>query len=104
MLNWQKTLNGIVRFMTAVGTALPIAYVLSIALSDLSNYLARLAVVGWMLDFASLVSVPWEALATIVIIVRFRDLAQRFWILYCVNGVLAYLSFPIYRMHFGLYR
>jgi hypothetical protein len=83
---------------------LPVAYALSIALSDVSNYLARLDVVGWMLDCASVASVPWEAVATLLIIVRWRDLPQRFWIVYCVNGFLAYISLPIYLMHFGIYR
>ena len=83
---------------------LPTAYALSIGLSDISNYLARLDVVGWMLDGATVLSVPWEAVATILIIVRLRDLPQRFWITYCINGFLAYISLPIYLMHFGLYR
>ena len=51
-----------------------------------------------------LLSVPWELIATVLIILHWRDLPQRFWITYCVNGLLAYLSLPIYRMHFGLYR
>ena len=55
-------------------------------------------------DLAMLLSVPWQILATILIPVRWRDLSQRFWILYVVNGFLAYTSLPIYRMHFGLYR
>ena len=54
-----------------------------------------------MHDWAMLVSVPWEIVATILAIARWRDLPQRFWILYCVNGLLAYASLPIYRMHFG---
>jgi hypothetical protein len=97
-------LDGIVSFVSWVGITLPVAYVLSIGLSDLSSYLARTEVVGWMMDFASILSVPWEMVATIVVIVRWRDLPQRFWILFCVNGFLAYTSLPIYLMHFGLYR
>lgn len=102
--NRERVLNRIVSLVSWVGMTLPTSYVLSIALSDLSNYLARTDVVGWMLDYASIVSVPWEIVATVVVIIRWRDLPQRFWILFCVNGFLAYISFPIYRMHFGLYR
>ena len=103
-LNRERILARVVAFVTWVGITLPVAYVLSIGLSDISNYLARLDAVGWMLDYASVFSVPWEVVATAVIIFRWRDLPQRFWILYCVNGFLAYSSLPIYRMHFGLYR
>lgn len=102
--NRERILEKIVSFVTWVGITLPIAYVLSIGLSDLSNYLARTEVVGWMMDFASILSVPWEIVATLVVFVRWRDLPQRFWILFCVNGFLAYISLPIYLMHFGLYR
>ena len=42
-----------------------------------------------------------ETCLTVLIAVRWRDLPQRFWITYCVNAVLVYLSLPIYRMHFG---
>ncbi len=100
----EQILVKVVKFVTVVGMILPAAYALSIGLSDISNYLARLDVVGWMLDSAALLSVPWEAIATVLIVVRWRDLPQRFWITYCVNGVLAYISLPIYTMHFGLYR
>ena len=93
----------VVGIVTVVGMILPAAYALSIALSDISNHLARLDVVGWMLDVAALLSVPWEAVATVLIIMRWRDLPQRFWIVYCVNGFLAYMSFPIYRYHFGIF-
>jgi hypothetical protein len=103
-LNRERILARIVGIVTVAGMTLPVAYVLSIGMADLSNNLARLDVVGWMADFATLLSVPWEVVATLVIILRWRDLPQRFWILYCVNGLLAYMSVPIYRMHFGLYR
>src|SRR5579862_6438697 len=96
-LSPKRILAGVVRFVMIVGISLPVAYVLSIGLSDISNYLARLDVVGWMADYATLVSVPWEIVATIVVILRWRDLPQRFWITYCINGVLAYVSFPVYR-------
>ena len=102
--NRERVLDRIVSFVTWVGITLPVAYVLSIALSDLSNYLARTELVGWMLDYASIFSVPWELLATLVVILRWRDLPQRFWILLCVNGFLTYISLPIYLMHFGIYR
>ena len=102
--NRERVLDRIVSFVTWVGITLPVAYVLSIALSDLSNYLARTELVGWMLDYASIFSVPWELVATLVVILRWRDLPQRFWILLCVNGFLTYISLPIYLMHFGIYR
>ncbi len=83
---------------------LPPAYVIPIALSEISGYFGRSDLLAWMSDAAMLLSVPWEAVATVVVIVRWRDLPQRFWILYCVNAFLAYLSLPIYLMHFGIYR
>lgn len=104
MPNRERILVRVVGFVTTVGMTLPAAYVLSIGLSDISNYLARLDALGWMLDYATVFSVPWEAVATVLVIVRWRDLPQRFWITYCVNGFLAYISLPIYLMHFGLYR
>lgn len=64
----EQILVKVVTFVTVVGMILPAAYALSIALSDISNYLARLDVVGWMLDCASILSVPWVAVATILII------------------------------------
>jgi hypothetical protein len=92
------------RYFIVAGVILAATYVVPIALSDLSNYFGRLGLLGWMSDLAMLLSLPWEVLATVLIVVRWRDLPQRFWILYCVNGLLAYMSVPIYRMHFGLYR
>jgi hypothetical protein len=91
------------RYLTAVGMILPPAYVMPIALSEISGYLGRMDLLARMADLAGLLSVPWEMVATLLIIFRWRDLPQRFWILYCVNGLLAYMSLPIYRMHFGLY-
>jgi hypothetical protein len=91
------------RYVTAVGTLLPVAYVLPIALSELSSYFGRLDVLAWMSDLALLLSVPWELVATVLIVLRWRDLTQRFWIVFCVNGILSYMSLPVYRMHFGLY-
>jgi hypothetical protein len=100
----ERVLDRVVTFVTWVGITLPVAYVLSIGLSDLSNYLARTDLVGWMLDYAPIFSVPWELVAMLVVILRWRDLPQRFWILFCVNGFLSYISLPIYLMHFGIYR
>ena len=101
--NRERIVAAIVRIVLIVGTVLPLAYVTSIGLSDLSNRLARLDVVGWMADYASIFSVPWEIIATILIIARWRDLPQRFWITYCINGVLAYMSTPLYQYHFGIF-
>lgn len=98
----QQALARVVGFFTTVGMALSAAYVLSIGLSEVSGYLARLEAVGWMLDFATVFSVPWEAVATVLVILRWRDLPQRFWITYFINGFLAYFSLPIYLMHFGV--
>lgn len=100
----ERILVSVVGLVTVVGTTLPVAYALSIGLSEVSNYLARLDAVGWMLDYATVFSVPWEAVATVLVIMRWRDLPQRFWITYCINGFLAYVSLPIYLMHFGVYR
>jgi hypothetical protein len=82
---------------------LPAAYVVPIALSEISGYFGRLDFLAWMGDLAMLFSLPWELIASVLIVFRWRDLPQRFWITYCVNGLLAYLSFPIYRMRFGWY-
>ena len=92
------------RYLTAAGMILPAAYVVPIALSEISGFFGRLDLLAWTGDLAMLLSLPWELIATVLIILRWRDLPQRFWITYCVNGLLAYLSLPIYRMHFGLYR
>jgi len=91
------------QYIIAVGTVLPLAYVVPIALTNLSGYFGRLGWLTGMNDLAVLLSVPWEIVATLLILVRWRDLPQRFWILYCVNGFLAYLALPVYRMHFGWY-
>ncbi|MGO8816283.1 MAG: hypothetical protein ACLQVG_16725 [Terriglobia bacterium] len=99
----EQVLARVVRIVTAVGTTLPVAYALSIGLSEVSNYLARLDVLEWMFDYATLASVPWEIIATFIVVMRWRDLPQRFWIVYCVNGFLAYISLPIYLHHFGIY-
>jgi hypothetical protein len=80
-----------------------VAYVLPIGLSAVSTYFGRLDVLAWMSDLALLLSLPWELIAAILIVLRWRDLTQRFWIVFCVNGILAYMSLPVYRMHFGFY-
>src|SRR5579863_7796882 len=100
---FEKAMNIFTRIFTSIGLTLPICYVAAIAFSDLSNFLARQAFVGWIGDYASVFSVPWELAATVVVIFRWRDLTQRFWILYIANGFLAYISWPIYKMHFGWY-
>ncbi len=99
----ERILVRVVGFVTTVGMTLPAAYVLSIGLSDISRYLARLDALEWMFDYAMLASVPWEAAATVLVIVRWRDLPQRFWITYCLNGFLAYISLPICLHHFGIF-
>ena len=103
-VNRDRILGGVTRYVTVLGMILPAAYVAPIALFEISGYFARLDWLVWLSDLAMLLSVPWELIATLLIILRWRDLPQRFWITYCVNGLLAYLSLPIYRMHFGLYR
>jgi len=104
MTNRERILAGVTRYITVLGIILPAAYVAPIVLSEISSYFGRLDLLAGMSDLAMLLSVPWELVATVLIILRWRDLPQRFWITYCVNGLLAYLSLPIYRMHFGLYR
>jgi hypothetical protein len=100
----ERILATVAKYVTAAGMILPAAYVVPIALSEIWGYLGRLDLLAWMGDLAGLFSVPWELIATVLIIFRWRDLPQRFWITYCMNGLLAYLSLPIYRMHFGFYR
>jgi hypothetical protein len=99
----DQVLARIIRIVTAVGMTLPAAYALSIGLAEVSNYLARLDALEWMFDYATLASVPWEIMATLIVALRWRDLPQRFWIVYCINGFLAYISLPIYLHHFGIY-
>lgn len=99
----ERIAEAVVRYFTAAGMVLPAAYAIPIALSDISGFFGQSDLLAWMGDLAMLLSLPWQLIATGLIVVRWRDLSQRFWILYCVNGVLAYLSLPIYRMHFGLY-
>jgi hypothetical protein len=96
---WAK----VVGFVTVVGMALPAAYTLSIGLSEISGYFARMDTLEWLFDFAMLLSVPWEAVATVLVAARWRDLPQRFWITYCINAFLAYISLPIYLHHFGIF-
>jgi hypothetical protein len=104
MTNRERILAEAARYVIVLGMILSLSYVLPIALFEVSGYFGRLNLLVWMSDLAMLLSIPWELIATVLIIFRWRDLPQRFWILYCVNGLLAYLSVPIYRMHFGLYR
>ena len=99
----EQILAGAAKYLTVVGMILPAAYVAPIALFQISSYFGRLDFLAWMGDLAMVLSLPWELIATVLIILRWRDLPQRFWITYCVNGFLVYLSLPIYRMHFGLY-
>ncbi len=104
MVAKERVLQIATKYVTAFGLILPLAYVTPIVLSEVSTYFGRLSLLTFMSDLAQLASVPWEIVATVLIVLRWRDLPQRFWILYCVNGLLAYISLPIYTMHFGLYR
>lgn len=101
--NRERVFAGVARYLTVAGIVLPLAYVAPMVLFEVSTYLGRMSVLSWLSDLAILLSVPWELVATVLIAVRWRDLPQRFWITYCVNAVLVYLSLPIYRMHFGFY-
>jgi len=103
MANREQILAGVTRYFTWLGMALPVAYVAPMVLFEISRYLGRMSILGWLSDLAILLSLPWELVATLVFALRWRDLPQRFWITYCVNGLLTYLSLSIYRMHFGLY-
>ena len=100
----EQILARVARYVTAVGMIVPPAYLIPIALAEISGIFGRLDVLAWIGDCAMLLSVPWELVATVLVIVRWRDLPQRFWITYCINGVLAYISLPIYLLHFGIYR
>lgn len=100
----QQILDRAARYVTAVGISLPFCYVTPIALFTISGYFGRSDLLSWLSDLALLLSVPWQVIATLIIALHGRDLPQRFWITYCVNGLLAYLSLPVYRMHFGFYR
>jgi hypothetical protein len=99
----EQLLTRATAYITVAGMTLPLAYVIPMVLSEISGYFGRLDLLAWMSDLAILASLPWESIATALIVLRWRSLSQRFWILYCVNAVLAYISLPIYRMHFGLY-
>jgi len=100
----ELVLAGVARYLTVLGMMLAPAYVVPIALAEISGYFGRLDLLAWLSDLAMLLSVPWEILATLLIVLRWRDLPQRFWITYCVVGVVAYFSLPIYLMRFGWYR
>jgi hypothetical protein len=71
--------------------------------SEVSFHLARLTVIAWLFDGALVFSVPWVLVATAVVVVWWRELPQRFWVLYCANGFLAYNALPLYAMHFGVH-
>ena len=92
-----------VRILTTVGVLLPAVALLAVALTDLSAYFARLDVLGSVMDCSMLLSVPWELVATVFVVLRWRDLPQRFWIVYCINAFLAYKTLPLYLFHFGIY-
>jgi hypothetical protein len=93
----EQILGRVVWSVTSVGITLPAAFVLAVGLSDISSYLARLEVLDWMFEYATALSVPWEAVATVLLVSRWRDLPQQFWITYCINAFLAYNSLPLYR-------
>ena len=99
----ERILAKAARFVTLVGLIIPVAYVTPMVLFTISGYFGRWDLLVWTSDLALLLSIPWELVATVLIVVHWRDLPQRFWIVYIVDGLLAYLSLPIYRMHFGLY-
>ena len=99
----DRILTTAVKYATAAGMFLPPGYLIPLALAELSGFFGRLDLLAWTADLALMLSIPWELIATVLIVLRWRDLSQRFWILYCVNGYLAYTSLPVYRMHFGLY-
>jgi len=100
----ERVLAGVARYLTVVGMVLPLVYITPNVLFEISGYFGRVDFLAWMCDLALLLSLPWEMLATVLIVVRWRELPQRFWITYCLNGLLAYLSLPTYRVHFELYR
>ena len=79
------------RFVTLVGIIIPIAYVTPMVLFAISGFFGRWDLLAWTSDLALLLSLPWGLVATVLIILRWRDLPQRFWIVYIVNGFLAYL-------------
>jgi len=103
MLSKTRLREGLVRVVTWVGIALPAAALLSLGLSGVSSYLARQTVVAWLFDGSLVFSVPWILVATVVAALCWRDLPQRFWVLYCINGLLAYNALPLYTMHFGVH-
>jgi len=100
----EWVLTRAVNYLTVVGMVLPVAYAVPIALAEIAGFFGRIDLLIWMGDLAMLLSVPWEIVATLLIPLCWRHLRQRFWITYCVNALLAYISLPIYTMHFGLYR
>ncbi len=99
-----RILTNVARVITVAGMILPAAYVTPILLARIDGFFGGVNLLVWMSDAALLLIVPWVMLAVILIILRARELPQRFWIVFFINGFLAYLSLPIYRMHFGLYR
>lgn len=104
MRNREQIIARLAKYATTMGIVLALAYVIPIILTQISSVFGRLDLLIWMQDLALLLSIPWEVAATVLIVLHWRDLPQRFWITYCVNGFLAYISLPIYLMHFGIYR
>jgi hypothetical protein len=93
----ERILGRVVWSVTSLGITLPAAFVLAIGLADMSSYLARMDALDWLVEYATILSVPWEAVATVLVVSRWRDLPQQFWITYCINAFLAYNSLPLYR-------
>jgi hypothetical protein len=102
MLRRERILKEALGWLIRFGTTLPAAFLVCTGLEDASNHFAKLDCLDDILNIAALLSVPWIGIATAVVILRWRDLPQRFWILYCINALLAYFSLPIYLFHFGI--
>lgn len=99
----EQLFSGATKYLTLAGMILPIVYFVPIMLAEISSYFGRLHFLIILGDVALLLSLPWELVATVLIVLRWRDLPQRFWIIFCINAYLVYTALPAYRVLISLY-
>lgn len=92
-------------FFTTIGMTLPVAFILSsIGLMDIQRILglrllrgeALRLIVDSAFRYMLVLGAPWEAIATIIVAARWRDVPQRFWVTYCVNVLFVCSSLLFY--------
>jgi hypothetical protein len=100
-----------VGIVSTVGISLPLALALPLALEffdylSRSRYLDQLDALNWigqaLAVYSLALSVPWVAIGTVLVIIRWRDLPQRFWIAYLINALLACISLQTHFDYLGI--